>query len=62
MTRLGQAIAVLEERVRQRESLLAEYREQAGAEPAAAAAPPRRSRPARVALSVGKARRRSQRL
>ncbi|SOY73753.1 DNA-binding protein [Cupriavidus taiwanensis] len=62
MTRLGHAIAVLEERVRQRESLLAEYREQAGAESAAAAAPPRRSRPARVALSVGKGRRRSQRL
>ncbi|SPA42642.1 conserved hypothetical protein [Cupriavidus taiwanensis] len=63
MTRLGQAIAVLEERVRQRESLLAEYREQAGAvpaEPTAVATPPRRSRPARIALSVGKGRRRGR--
>lgn len=63
MNRLGQAIAVLEERVRQRESLLAEYREQAGAtpaEPAAAGTPPRRSRPARVALSAGKGRRRGR--
>ncbi|PZX22033.1 conserved hypothetical protein [Cupriavidus phytorum] len=65
MTRLGQAIAVLEERVRQRENLLAEYRQQAGAapaEPAAAAMPPRRSRPARMALSAGKGRRRGRRL
>ncbi|SPK74980.1 conserved protein of unknown function (plasmid) [Cupriavidus taiwanensis] len=63
MSRLGQAIAVLEERVRQRESLLAEYREQASAAPAespTAGAPPRRSRPARVALSVGKGRRRGR--
>ncbi|SPA56308.1 DNA-binding protein [Cupriavidus taiwanensis] len=63
MTRLAQAIAVLEERVRQRESLLAEYREQAGAAPAEATAvvtPPRRSRPARLALSVGKGRRRGR--
>ncbi|NUT16982.1 MAG: hypothetical protein HOQ33_21115 [Cupriavidus sp.] len=63
MTRLGQAIAVLEERVRQRETLLAEYREQAGAAPAEAAAavtPPRRSRPARIALSAGKGRRRGR--
>ncbi|MBB3009309.1 DNA-binding protein [Cupriavidus alkaliphilus] len=64
MSRLGQAIAVLEERVRQRESLLAEYREQAGAAPAestaAAGTPSRRSRPARVALSVGKGRRRGR--
>ncbi|MEC3768925.1 DNA-binding protein [Cupriavidus sp. SS-3] len=63
MIRLGQAIAVLEERVRQRESLLAEYREQAGAAPAeatAVATPPRRSRPARIALSVGKGRRRGR--
>ncbi|SPR99975.1 DNA-binding protein [Cupriavidus taiwanensis] len=64
MSRLGQAIAVLEERVRQRESLLAEYREQAGAAPAESTAAigttPRRSRPARVALSVGKGRRRGR--
>ncbi|WP_427306680.1 DNA-binding protein [Cupriavidus sp. H39] len=65
MTQLGQAIAVLEERVRQRESLLAEYREQAGtapAGPAAAGTPPRRSRPARIALSAGKGRRRGRML
>lgn len=62
MNRLGQAIAVLEERVRQRESLLAEYREQAVAAPAEAAAAStslRRSRPARVALSA-KGRRRGR--
>ncbi|MDQ0138598.1 DNA-binding protein [Cupriavidus necator] len=60
MTRLGQAIAVLEERVRQRESLLAEYREQAGtaaADAAASGAAPRRTRPARMALSSAKGRR-----
>lgn len=63
MTRLGQALAVLEERVRQRESLLAEYREQAGtapSDPAGAVAPARRRRPARIALSASKGRRRGR--
>ncbi|WP_042878346.1 DNA-binding protein [Cupriavidus necator] len=55
MTRLGQAIAVLEERVRQRESLLAEYRDQsaAAAAPALASPAPRRARPARGTLAGG---------
>lgn len=61
MTRLGQAIAVLEERVRQRETLLAEYRDQIGAGAAAGTSPApsavRRTRPARVALAAGKSSR-----
>ncbi|RDK10567.1 DNA-binding protein [Cupriavidus lacunae] len=65
MTRLGQAIAVLEERVRQRENLLAEYRDQAGAATAAGAgsANPavRRAPPARAALAAGKSSRRRMR-
>ncbi|KAI3596618.1 auxiliary cointegrate resolution protein T [Cupriavidus necator H850] len=62
MTRLGQTLAVLEERVRQRESLLAEYRDQADAATTAAAGPAspavRRTRPARAALAAGKGSRR----
>ncbi|WP_354686181.1 DNA-binding protein [Cupriavidus necator] len=58
MSRLGQTLAVLEERVRQRESLLAEYREQlggGGAVPATATgAAARRGRPARGAPAGGK--------
>ncbi|WP_455287365.1 DNA-binding protein [Cupriavidus necator] len=58
MTRLGQALAVLEERVRQREALLAEYREQSAASGATSAGlgaqPVRRARPARGTLAGGK--------
>lgn len=65
MTRLGQAIAVLEERVRQRENLLAEYRDQAGAAATgtAGSANPaiRRAPPARAALAAGKSSRRRMR-
>ncbi|UIF90511.1 DNA-binding protein [Cupriavidus sp. UYPR2.512] len=65
MTRLGQALAVLEERVRQRESLLAEYRDQAAAATIATAGPAspavRRTRPARTALGTGKGSRRRTR-
>lgn len=58
MTRLGNAIAVLEERVRQRESLLAEYRERLEAGPTAA--PPtlaRRPRLARQKPAIGRSTR-----
>ncbi|WP_432260557.1 DNA-binding protein [Cupriavidus sp. TMH.W2] len=63
MTRLGQAIAVLEERVRQREDLLAEYRDQAGVATTAGSPNPaiRRARPARAALAAGKSSRRRMR-
>jgi len=58
MNALGNAIAVLEERVRQRESLLTEYRQQleAGATPPVQAAPqsPRRPRPARPVPAIGR--------
>ncbi|AGW93767.1 MULTISPECIES: DNA-binding protein [Cupriavidus] len=58
MTRLGQALAVLEERVRQREALLAEYREQSGGSGATSAGqegqPARRARPVRGTPARGK--------
>ncbi|QRQ85717.1 DNA-binding protein [Cupriavidus oxalaticus] len=54
MTRLSQSIAVLEERVRQREAMLVEYREQKKeAASAGVAAVGRRGRPARGTLAGG---------
>ncbi|MBP0623282.1 DNA-binding protein [Cupriavidus consociatus] len=53
MTRLSQSIAVLEERIRQREAMLVEYREQKDAGSRSVAAVGRRGRPARGALAGG---------